>query len=87
MLFSFQEIRSLTYIIGERPFPSFLAGGDLDGDPYNVTDFMPLFPQHLCPPGEYEVAGRRLLRRNSTLHDAAEFFTEFVTNNVSLHSS
>ncbi|KAH9916863.1 RNA dependent RNA polymerase-domain-containing protein [Fomitopsis serialis] len=57
---------------GERPLPSYLGGGDLDGDMYNVT----------CP------CQRKILPQPSTMRDVADFVAEFIiSDNVGIVAS
>ncbi|KZT63305.1 RdRP-domain-containing protein [Daedalea quercina L-15889] len=76
---------------GDRPLPSYLGGGDLDGDMYNVTcvpqDLLPPIDR-LCKPASYSPAKRKMLSRPSTMRDVADFVAEFIisddTQNVGL---
>lgn len=70
-------------LLGERPLPSCLGGGDLDGDMYNVTNV----PQDLLPimseePASYAPAERNILGRPSTMGDVAKFVVEFILSDV-----
>ncbi|KAH9829378.1 RNA dependent RNA polymerase-domain-containing protein [Rhodofomes roseus] len=76
---------------GTRPLPSYLGGGDLDGDMYHVT----CVPQDLLPPtascdspASYNPAKRKILNRPSTMQDVATFVAEFIiSDNVGLIAS
>ncbi|KAH9082018.1 RdRP-domain-containing protein [Lactarius deliciosus] len=63
---------------GDRPLPSYLGGGDLDGDTYNVTFLKDLHPPQNHPPGAYDPAPKKLLDRPSTMDDVADFVTHFM---------
>lgn len=74
-------------VLGERPLPSCLGGGDLDGDIYNLIplDTVPEFwPKKTHPPGEYTPAPRKLLDRPSTMADVAEFICDYINSDVRL---
>lgn len=71
---------------GERPLPSCLGGGDLDGDIYNIIPlrdhpwFTPAKP--LNDPAEYAPTQRKLLDRDSTMEDVADFVMEYIISDV-----
>jgi hypothetical protein len=76
---------------GERPLPSCLGGGDLDGDLYNLIplddpdlpglkDFLPQKP--ISSPASYEPAQRKTLDRPSTMLDVADFVMEYISSDV-----
>ncbi|KAK1223808.1 hypothetical protein PQX77_013332 [Marasmius sp. AFHP31] len=70
---------------GERPLPSYLGGGDLDGDLYSLIplNHLPEFtPQRLSQPAVYKAAERKMLLRPSTMTDVAEFVMEFINSDV-----
>ncbi|KAI0724457.1 RdRP-domain-containing protein [Cerioporus squamosus] len=72
-------------IKGERSLPSCLGGGDLDGDKYNVTtrhDLLPTYHGGRCPPASYAPAVRKLLNRESTMHDVAEFVADYISSDT-----
>ncbi|TFY66895.1 hypothetical protein EVG20_g4194 [Dentipellis fragilis] len=69
-------------IDGDRPLPSYLGGGDLDGDTYNLTAMPELLPPTTCEPAAYDAAPKRLLHRHSTMEDVADFVTDYVNNDV-----
>jgi len=72
--------------VGDRPVPSCLGGGDLDGDVYNLIplDELPEFePLRLSPPADYDPAPKKLLDRPSTMVDVAEFVMEYINSDVS----
>ncbi|TCD63395.1 hypothetical protein EIP91_005603 [Steccherinum ochraceum] len=65
---------------GERPIPSYLGGGDLDGDTYCVTAFEGLRPKRMYQPAPYKPAKKLLLTRPSTMQDVADFVTEYLSS-------
>ncbi|KAI0348632.1 RdRP-domain-containing protein [Trametopsis cervina] len=67
-------------IKGWRPLPSFLGGGDLDGDEYRVTMLEFLLPKRTFSPANYDPAKRKMLDRPSTMEDVADFVTEYITS-------
>lgn len=78
---------TLTTRLGDRPLPSKLGGGDLDGDEYNLLPLndLPQFrPDATCPPGEYSPAPRKLLESNATMSDVADFVVDYIKSDVSL---
>jgi RNA-dependent RNA polymerase len=83
----------LKFPSGERPIPSCLGGGDLDGDLYNLIplsdpdykDLHSFKPEQLFPPASYEAAERQTLDRPSTMRDVAEFFMEYISSDVRHH--
>jgi len=76
---------------GDRPLPSCLAGGDLDGDLYNLIPLQdPEFPQlrHFEPrmihePASYNPCPKKMVMRKSMMADVADFFVEYITSDVS----
>jgi len=75
---------SFTRLVGTRPLPSCLGGGDLDGDTYNVTPFEDLHPSQNYPPAAYEPAQKKLLDRPSTMDDVADFVADYINSDVSV---
>ncbi|KIM48044.1 hypothetical protein M413DRAFT_22601 [Hebeloma cylindrosporum] len=72
-------------VLGNRPVPSCLGGGDLDGDVYNLIPLgdLPEFePKTLSPPANYDPAPKKLLDRPSTMADVAEFVMEYINSDV-----
>ncbi|KAH7883759.1 RNA-directed RNA polymerase 2 [Phlebopus sp. FC_14] len=70
---------------GSRPLPSYLGGGDLDGDEYHLIPLLdvPEFtPQKKYPPAAYKPAPRKTLDRPSTMEDVGEFFMEYITSDI-----
>ncbi|KAI0274706.1 RdRP-domain-containing protein [Gloeopeniophorella convolvens] len=67
---------------GARPLPSYLGGGDLDGDLYNVTTFKDLLPELNFPPAEYIPAPKKLLDRPSTMDDVADFVADYISSDI-----
>ena len=72
---------------GRRPVSTCLGGGDLDGDVYNLTPMTELHPSKTYEPAAYEPAKRKVLDRESTMVDVANFVTDYITSNVSITSS
>ncbi|TRM65783.1 RNA dependent RNA polymerase-domain-containing protein [Schizophyllum amplum] len=76
--------------VGERPLPSMLGGGDLDGDVYNVIPLgtHPEFrPKKTYPAAEYAAAPRRILDRPANMNDVADFVLDFISFDVGMHPS
>jgi len=72
--------------LGERPVPSCLGGGDLDGDLYNLIplDVLPEFtPEFTYPPASYEPAKKMYIDGISTMEDVANFVMEYIVSDVS----
>ncbi|KAI0094703.1 RNA dependent RNA polymerase-domain-containing protein [Irpex rosettiformis] len=69
-------------IKGARPLPTYLGGGDLDGDEYRVTMLESLLPTRTYPPANYNPAKRKVLDRRSTMEDVADFVTEYLTSDT-----
>ncbi|KAF9270384.1 RNA-directed RNA polymerase 2 [Marasmius fiardii PR-910] len=70
---------------GERPLPSYLGGGDLDGDLYSLiplNDLPEFRPEKTCPPAKYKQVERKMLDCPSTMKDVAEFVMEFIIGDV-----
>ncbi|KAH9025869.1 RdRP-domain-containing protein [Lactarius pseudohatsudake] len=67
---------------GTRPLPSYLGGGDLDGDTYNVTFFKDLHPPLNHPPGAYDPAPKKFLDRPSTMDDVADFVVDYISSDI-----
>ncbi|KAI0316524.1 RNA dependent RNA polymerase-domain-containing protein [Amylostereum chailletii] len=70
---------------GPRPIPSYLGGGDLDGDLYNLIplDDCPEFmPKKLCEPASYDPAPKKELDRSSTMDDVADFVVDYINSDV-----
>ena len=70
---------------GGRPLPSYLGGGDLDGDLYNVTTRENLIPVRTFHPASYTPASKKLVDHDSTMEDVAEFVAEYISSDVSPH--
>jgi RNA-dependent RNA polymerase len=102
VVFSVQGIYLLSLFIcfpdplltGERPLPSCLGGGDLDGDLYNLIplddpehlelrDFLPRKP--ISSPASYEPAPKKMLNRPSNMQDVADFVMEYISSDVREH--
>ncbi|KAF5377659.1 hypothetical protein D9615_005257 [Tricholomella constricta] len=73
-------------VLGSRPLPSCLGGGDLDGDVYNVIPLnsRPEFSSipRTYPPASYEQAKKKLVDHPSTMVDVAEFVMEYINSDV-----
>ncbi|CAL1696034.1 unnamed protein product [Somion occarium] len=65
-------------IKGNRPLPTCLGGGDLDGDIYCCTMLESLMPTRTYAPAQYSPAEKVLLDRPSTMEDVANFVTEYI---------
>ncbi|KAJ7630644.1 RNA-directed RNA polymerase 2 [Roridomyces roridus] len=73
-------------VLGTRPLPSCLGGGDLDGDEYNII------PLNKCPefriqranepPGEYAPSVRKLVDHKCTMVDVASFVIEYINSDA-----
>ncbi|THH20540.1 hypothetical protein EW146_g829 [Bondarzewia mesenterica] len=66
----------------DRPLPSYLGGGDLDGDQYNVTPMPDLIPTQTYEPAAYNVAPKRKLDRPSTMDDVADFVADYINSDI-----
>jgi hypothetical protein len=69
---------------GDRPLPSCLGGGDLDGDMYNVTFLKDLHPSQNIPSAAYIPAPKKLLPQPSTMADVADFVADYINSDVSV---
>ncbi|TBU35150.1 RdRP-domain-containing protein [Dichomitus squalens] len=69
-------------IQGERPLPSCLGGGDLDGDLYNVTTRRDLLPSRTYEPASYEPATKKLVEHECTMEDVADFVAEYISSDT-----
>ncbi|KAI0824259.1 RdRP-domain-containing protein [Trametes gibbosa] len=67
---------------GSRPLPSYLGGGDLDGDEYNITTMAEMIPRRTYAPADYAPAQRRLVDHDSTMADVAEFVAEYIVSDT-----
>ncbi|KAE9396411.1 RdRP-domain-containing protein [Gymnopus androsaceus JB14] len=72
---------------GERPIPSCLGGGDLDGDEYDIIplDTLPKFripESQIQRPSLYNPAIRKELSRPCKLLDVAEFVMQYILSDV-----
>ncbi|KAI0724458.1 RdRP-domain-containing protein [Cerioporus squamosus] len=67
---------------GERPLPSCLGGGDLDGDVYNITTRPGLLPEKTFYPADYEPAPKKFVDHESTMEDVAEFVAEYISSDT-----
>jgi hypothetical protein len=73
---------------GDRPLPSCLGGGDLDGDIYNViplnnSRLAGFKPTRSHSAAKYPPAVKKLLDRRSTMRDVAEFVMDYIVSDVS----
>lgn len=78
----------LVSLPGDRPLPSCLGGGDLDGDLYNLIslndpELAGFKPSKTETPATYPPAERKLLRRPSELKDVAQFVMDYLLSDVS----
>ncbi|CAO1622143.1 unnamed protein product [Sympodiomycopsis kandeliae] len=62
---------------GTRPLCNQLAGGDLDGDLYNVIKNPLLFPQKTVSPAPYHAVKPQELNRECTVEDIVDFFLTY----------
>lgn len=67
---------------GPRPLPSYLGGGDLDGDVYNVTWLKDLHPRQNLTPAAYDPAPKKLLDRPSTMEDVGDFVVDYISSDI-----
>ncbi|KAJ3069714.1 hypothetical protein HDU98_007219 [Podochytrium sp. JEL0797] len=66
---------------GARDLPSKLAGGDLDGDQFSITQAPTLFPPRFATPGEYIAPIIPTRTRDVTIKDITDFIVHFLKNN------
>ncbi|KAJ3519584.1 hypothetical protein NMY22_g13130 [Coprinellus aureogranulatus] len=74
-------------IKGDRPLPSCLGGGDLDGDIFNIIplnnpDLAGFRPSRVETPATYPPAERKVLDRPSNIKDVAQFFMDYLLSDV-----
>ncbi|RDB29625.1 RNA-dependent RNA polymerase 1 [Hypsizygus marmoreus] len=74
-------------VLGSRPLPSYLGGGDLDGDVYNLlplNDLPEFTPQKTCSPAIYAPTEKKLVNHSgpSTMTDVAEFVMEYINSDI-----
>ncbi|KAI6023039.1 hypothetical protein PISMIDRAFT_595629 [Pisolithus microcarpus 441] len=70
---------------GTRSLPNSLAGGDLDGDMYEVVQYGPLLDLEPQDPAAYPPADPYKLDRRSTIDDVRKFIIEYInSDNVGL---
>ncbi|KIY50810.1 RdRP-domain-containing protein [Fistulina hepatica ATCC 64428] len=67
---------------GERSLPSMLAGGDLDGDEYDVIFDDQLLTRLDADPLSYKGAGVCTLDRDTTVDDVCDFIVEYINSDV-----
>lgn len=65
---------------GQRPLPSMLGGGDLDGDLYNVIQEEKLFPAFECAASDYAKRPPRSVDHPCTTDDVIDFFLDYMKN-------
>ncbi|KAE8654455.1 RNA-dependent RNA polymerase 1 [Hibiscus syriacus] len=65
---------------GPRPHPNECSGSDLDGDLYFVSWDEDLIPPCNFPPMDYRAEPTKLLDRDVTMEDVAEYFTNYIIN-------
>lgn len=66
---------------GARPLPSMLAGGDLDGDLYNVVQNSRLFPENTYFAAEYPRIRPADIDRRVRKTDIIDFFLNYIISN------
>ncbi|KAF9478036.1 RNA-dependent RNA polymerase [Pholiota conissans] len=74
-----------TVVFSERPIPSCLGGGDLDGDVYNLIplwDLPEFTPTKNHPPARYDPAPKKKVDHPSTMDDVADFVMEYIISDV-----
>ncbi|KAG8900740.1 hypothetical protein FRC00_011552 [Tulasnella sp. 408] len=69
-------------IQGERSVPSMLAGGDLDGDEYNLIINPSLFPPSCYPPAQYPSVDPHKLSRPCTTKDLTDWVTDYINSDI-----
>ncbi|KAF8245194.1 RdRP-domain-containing protein [Wilcoxina mikolae CBS 423.85] len=67
---------------GDRPLPSMLAGGDLDGDLYNIIYDSRFRLSKNEDPAEYPSLPPKELSHPIEASDVANFFVDFIENNL-----
>ncbi|PHH87352.1 hypothetical protein CDD83_8988 [Cordyceps sp. RAO-2017] len=68
---------------GDRPVPSMLAGGDLDGDDYFVIWDPNLIPREWnYSPMEYSAPKPKKISRDVNIDDVRDFFVEYMKSDV-----
>ncbi|KAI6122348.1 RNA dependent RNA polymerase-domain-containing protein [Pisolithus croceorrhizus] len=67
---------------GTQSLPNSLAGGDLDGDLYEVMQYEPLLVPEHHNPATYPPAKPFTLDRPSTVHDVCDFIVEYINSDV-----
>ncbi|KAG8918661.1 hypothetical protein FRC02_002193 [Tulasnella sp. 418] len=67
---------------GERSIPSMLAGGDLDGDIYNIITNKDLFPPECDSPGEYLPVAMNRLDHRCTIEDLADWVADYINADI-----
>lgn len=78
---------SSSFLAGERPLPTCLGGGDLDGDAYNIIPLEdhPYFtPKHTYEPAEYPPPIKEYVEWSCTMTDVANFFMKYIVSDVSV---
>ncbi|KAI6110431.1 RNA dependent RNA polymerase-domain-containing protein [Pisolithus croceorrhizus] len=67
---------------GTRSLPNSLAGGDLDGDIYEVVQYRPLLNLRPQEPATYPPARPFTLNRPSTVNDVCDFIVDYIYSDV-----
>ncbi|KAG8991078.1 hypothetical protein FRB90_001471, partial [Tulasnella sp. 427] len=67
---------------GTRSVPSMLAGGDLDGDEYNLILDTNLFPPSCYPPAEYPAVVPKTLSRPCVTKDITDWVTDYINSDI-----
>ncbi|UZJ51711.1 hypothetical protein CBS101457_001031 [Exobasidium rhododendri] len=65
---------------GKRPLPSMLAGGDLDGDLYNIIGDQRLFPEKTYVAAEYPPVTPVNIGRRVETSDVVDFYLQYIVN-------
>ncbi|KAI6116669.1 RNA dependent RNA polymerase-domain-containing protein, partial [Pisolithus croceorrhizus] len=67
---------------GTRSLPNSLAGGDLDGDMYEVVQYRQLLNLRPHEPAAYPPARPFTLNRPSTVNDVCDFIVDYINSDV-----
>lgn len=63
---------------GVRPLASELGGGDLDGDPFGICTYEPLYPKEPADPAEYPPTIPAKLDRPAEWSDVVQWVTTYI---------
>ncbi|KAI9452162.1 RdRP-domain-containing protein [Russula earlei] len=81
----FDDLKNVVVLpaVGDRSLASCLAGGDLDGDTYDVYyENQGLLPTVHTDPAEYPATPLRTLDRDATVEDICDFVVEYINSDV-----